>query len=355
MKTKKIISMLLSVVVMSALAVGCGTKTPTPVETPAGTETPAETPPATTESKKIGVLIYKFDDTYISSVRQALEALDKADDSYEFVMQDGQNNQGTQNDQLDNLISQGVSALVVNIVDIGAAQNVIDKAKTANLPVIFFNREPDSKVLSAYDKARFVGTKPEEAGIIQGEMMATLFADKKYDRNGDGVIQYVLLHGGLDNPEAVARSTFSVKTMEEKGIKTEELAMQVADWDNEKAKTAVDGWLQKHEADIDLVIANNDGMASGAISSLKAMGYNTGDATKYIPVFGVDATEDAKNLIKEGSMAGTVMQDAAGMAKGISDLAKNVANGKDFLDGTKYEYDESKISVRIPYQAYTGK
>lgn len=340
MKIKKLVSVLLAIVVMSVVAVGCGNK---------------DADSGSGDAKKVGVLIYKFDDTYVSSVRQALEALDKDDANIELVMQDGQDNQGMQNDQLDNLISQKVSALLVNIVDIGAAQNVIDKAKAADIPVIFFNREPDKDVLKQYEKARFVGTKPEEAGVIQGEMMAELFADAKYDRNGDGMINYVLLHGGTDNPEAVARSEFSVKTMNEKGIKTDELAMQIASWDNEKAKNAMDGWLQKDEANIDLVIANNDGMASGAISSLKAIGYNMGDDTKYIPVFGVDATEEAKVLIKEKAMAGTVMQDGAGMAKALFALGMNAANGKDFIDGTSYKYDDSEISVRIPYQAYTAE
>lgn len=338
MKIRKLVSVLLAVALMSVVAVGCGEKDE-----------------GSADAKKIGVLIYKFDDTYISSVRQALEALDTEDGDIELLMQDGQDNQGMQNDQLDNLISQNVRALLVNIVDIGAAQNVIDKAMEADIPVVFFNREPDKEVLKQYEKARFVGTQPEEAGIIQGEMMAELFADKKYDRNGDGKINYVLLHGGTDNPEAVARSEYSVKTMNEKGIETEELAMQIASWDNEKAKNAMDGWLQKDEANIDLVIANNDGMASGAISSLKAIEYNMGDESKYIPVFGVDATEEAKVLIAEKAMAGTVMQDGVGMAKALFELGKNAANGKDFIDGTSYEYDDSDISVRIPYQAYTAE
>lgn len=338
MKIKKIFSVLLTILMVSLVVVGCGSKED-----------------GSDGGKKIGVLIYRFDDTYISSVRQALQALDTEDGEVELVMQDGQNNQGTQNDQLDNLISQGMSALLVNIVDIGAAQNVIDKAEAAKIPVVFFNREPDANVLKQYDKARFVGTQPEEAGVIQGEMMAELFADDKYDRNGDGKISYVLLHGGADNPEAVARSEFSVKTMNEKGIETEELAMQIADWDNEKAKNAMDGWLQRDQANIELVIANNDGMASGAIAALKAIGFNSGDESKYIPVFGVDATEEAKVLISEKSMAGTVMQDAQGMAKALMELGKNAAMEKDFLEGTSYEYDASEISVRIPYQPFSGE
>lgn len=298
-----------------------------------------------------GVLIYKYDDAYISTVRQALEAEAKGTNIV-LDMQNGEGDQAKQNDQIDVLIQKEVDVLIVNIVDIGAAKSAIDKAEEAGIPVVFFNREPDEAVLKAYDKARFVGTKPEEAGIIQGEMMAEVWEEGKYDRTGDDVLQYVMLQGQADNPEAVARTEFSVKTLNDKGVKTEELGLQIADWDNDKAYAAVESWLGKLEDKIEFIIANNDGMASGAISALQNAGYNKGDADKYIPVFGVDATDDAKDLISKGYMTGTVKQDGEGMAKAVFAIAKNAAEGKDFLDGTDYKYDETGISVRIPYQAY---
>lgn len=301
---------------------------------------------------QVGVLIYKYDDTYISTVRQALEAEAKNDAEIELLMNDGQGNQATQNDQIDILIEKKVDALVVNIVDIGAAKSAIDKAEAAGIPVVFFNREPDIDVTKSYDKARFVGTKPEEAGIIQGEMMAEVWNEGGYDRNDDNVMQYVMLKGDADNPEAIARTEYSIRTLNEAGIKTEELGLQVANWDNDKANQAVEAWLAKDGDRIEFVIANNDGMASGAISALQNAGYNTGNDDKYIPVFGVDATDEAKSLIEKKEMTGTVKQDGEGMAKAVFALAVNAANGKDFTEGTDYAYDESGISVRIPYQAY---
>src|SRR5690625_3886893 len=142
-------------------------------------------------------------------------------------MNNGQGDQSIQNDQIDILIERQVDALVVNIVDIGAAQSVIDKAKEAGIPVVFFNREPDTDVIKSYDMARFVGTKPKEAGIIKGEMMAEVWKEGDYDRNGDGVMQYVMLKGDADNPEAIARTEYSIKTLNEAGIETEELGLQV--------------------------------------------------------------------------------------------------------------------------------
>jgi methyl-galactoside transport system substrate-binding protein len=175
----------------------------------------------------------------------------------------------------------------------------------------------------------------------------------KYDRNGNGKLDYVMLHGGLDNAEAIARTEYSVKTIEEAGIEVNEIGMQIANWDSEKAKNAMDAWLAKNMDDIDVVIANNDGMAIGAINSLKASGFNSGDAEKHILVFGVDATEEAKEAIAQKSMDGTVLQDADAMAKALAEIARNAGQGKDFLEGLDYEWDESGVAVRIPYQPYT--
>ncbi len=332
---KKFLTMLLVVAMLAAVGVGCSQKAPT-----------------SSDKLQIGVLIYKYDDTYISTVRQALEAEAKGDAEIELLMNDGQGDQAKQNDQIDILIQKKVDALIVNIVDIGAAKSVIEKAEAEGIPVIFFNREPDTDVVKSYDKARFVGTKPEEAGIIQGEMMAEVWNEGIYDRNDDNIMQYVMLKGDADNPEAIARTEYSVKTLNEAGIETEELGLQVANWDNDKANQAMEAWLAKDGDRIEFVIANNDGMASGAVSALQNAGYNTGDSEKYIPVFGVDATEEAISLIEKGVMEGTVKQDGEGMAKAVFALAKNVAQGKDFLEGTSYEYDETGVAVRIPYQAY---
>lgn len=302
----------------------------------------------------VGVLFYKYDDTYISSVRQALEEVSSNSD-IELILNDSQGDQATQNDQLDVLIQQGVSALLVNIVDTGAVQTVIDKAKEADIPVIFFNREPDQGVLSSYEKARFVGTTPEEAGEIQGEMALNVWNnDPTYDKNGDGILNYVMLMGDAENPEAIARTKFSVSTINGGGIETNELGQQVANWDADAANTAVSAWIAREGDNIEMVLANNDSMASGAIAALQAAGYNDG-GDEFIPVFGVDATDEAKQLIKDGYMSGTVEQDAVGMAEAIFALSVNAAEGNDFLEGTEYEYDETSISIRIPYQEYSGE
>ena len=131
----------------------------------------------------LGVSFYQYADTYISSVRQALEGVASDDGEVSLQLNDAQGDQATQNDQLDILIEQGVGSLAVNIVDVGAIQTVLDKAQTAELPIVFFNREPDQDILQSYDNARFIGTRPEEAGILQGEMAVEMWeANPDWDK-----------------------------------------------------------------------------------------------------------------------------------------------------------------------------
>lgn len=136
--------------------------------------------------------------------------------------------------------------------------------------------------MDSYDKAWYVGTVSKESGVIQGEVIAKEW-DKnkeKWDKNGDGKIQYVMLKGEPGYPDAEARSEYSIKTLNEKGIETEELVIDTAMWDAAKATEKMDAWLAKFGDKIEFVICNNDGMASGAVASLEKEEYFSGDKFK---------------------------------------------------------------------------
>ena len=343
-KVKKLLTMAMATIMVTASLAGCGAKE----ETGSGDA-------AAGDKIKVGVFLYKFDDTYISTVRQNLEKIaGENSDKVEFTFYDGKGDQATQNDGIDTLLQKDVDLLLVNLVDTGAAPTVIEKIKAADKPVVLFNREPSADSIKAYDKAIFVGTNAKEAGVMQGEILADVWNKdtKAIDKNGDGVLQYVMLKGEPDNPEAVARTQYSVSTLNDKGIKTEELALQVANWQQDLAQNATEAWFSKFGDKIEAVIANNDGMAQGAIAALQAQGYNNGDAAKTIPVVGVDATAAAQDLIGKGFMLGSVLQDAEGMAKALYETGMNLAGGKNAIEGTEYKFDDTGIAVRIPYQQY---
>ncbi|MBB6215245.1 methyl-galactoside transport system substrate-binding protein [Anaerosolibacter carboniphilus] len=336
---KKFLVLVLALAMVLSLA-ACGAKQPAEPAAPA--EGPAANP-------KIGVTIYKFDDNFMSFVRRAIEtgAKDKAD----LVLNDSQNNQATQNEQVDMMISKGVKSLAINLVDPQAAPTIIEKAKAAGLPVIFFNKEPDASALASYDKAWYVGTTSSESGVMQGKIVADSWkANPAWDKNKDGKIQYVLLKGEPGHPDAEARTKFVIDEVKNAGIEVEELELQTGMWDSVKGKELVDAWLAKHGDKIEYVIANNDAMALGAVSSLQANGYFTGD--KFMPVVGVDAIPDALEQVKAGTMVGTVLNDAKNQGGATLELALNAANGKDPLEGTQWTLDDKK-AVRVPYVGIT--
>ena len=160
----------------------------------------------------VSVFYYTYGDTYISSVRTALDAsLEAAGIPYQDY--DSNNSQTTQTEQVTTAIAKGTSLLVVNLVDSGsddAAKNIIEQASAQNIPVIFFNRSVSEEVVSGYDKCVFVGTDYEMAGHMQGEMIGEyLMANfEEVDLNGDGQISYVMFKGQEGNAEAIARTQF---------------------------------------------------------------------------------------------------------------------------------------------------
>ena len=291
---------------------------------------------------RIGVTIYKYDDNFMSLMRQEIEKEAKAVGGVDLLMNDSQNAQSIQNDQVDVLISKGVKALAINLVDPAAAPTIIGKAKPEGIPVVFFNKDPGDKAIGSYDKAYYVGTNPQESGVIQGELIAKHWkANPAYDLNKDGKIQYVMLKGEPGHPDAEARTKYSVEQINKLGIQTEELFVDTGMWDAALAKDKVDAWLSSSKANsIEVVIANNDGMAMGALEAAKAHG-------KKLPIFGVDALPEVLQLISKGEIAGTVLNDGVNQGKAVVHLSKNLAADKAATEGTKWELKEKVL--RIPY------
>lgn len=325
------------------------------------------------------VFWYTFADVYLSSVRSALNsALDAKGIAY--VDQDANATQATQTDQITTAVASGPSALIVNICETGAdgiAQNVVDTAKEASLPLIFFNRSVSQEVVESYDKAVFVGTDYEQAGIMQGQMIGDYLVANydAVDLNGDGVIQYVMFKGDEANQEAIARTQYGVEDADKVLVAAgkPELAFyddsnankylvdQNGTWSNQASFDYMQTILAQYNAEngnmVELVICNNDDMALGAVNALTNAGYNTGvEGDPVIPVFGVDATDTAKELIAAGRMTGTIKQDAEGMADAIATITDNLVNGKAAFEGLNESYViEGTWRVNIPYGVYTGE
>ena len=243
---------------------------------------------------EISVFYYTFSDAYISTVRSAMDKILK-DGGYTYNDYDANGNQTTQTEQVQTALAKGSSLLIVNVVDTGsndAAQNIINLAKAQNVPVIFFNRSVDQSVIESYDKCVFVGTDYEQAGHMQGQLIGEYLVSNydKLDLNGDGKISYVMFKGQEGNMEAIARTKYGVEDANavlkkagrpdlmfyDAANKNKYLVDQDGLWSSAAAtnymSTALAQYTESNKNMIELVIANNDEMALGAISALQTAG-----------------------------------------------------------------------------------
>jgi methyl-galactoside transport system substrate-binding protein len=306
---------------------------------------------------KIGVSIYKFDDTFMSYVRGKIESEAKAA-STTISVQDGQGDQSKQNDITDLFLTQGYNSLAINMVEPASANVLIQKAAAKKVPLVLFNREPGDLDLAKFPNVYYVGAKAQESGTMEGTIAANYWKKTPAaDKNKDGVMQYVMLIGDPANTDAKYRTEFSIKAVKAAGIKVEELAADTAMWQRGDAQNKMQAWLAKFGDKIEMVFANNDDMALGAIEALKAAGYFT--AGKYMPVVGVDATPPALDALKQGTLLGTVLNDAVNQGKATYDLAAQLGAGAKTLktvaplankDGTP---DANGHYVWVPYQMVT--
>ncbi len=396
---KKILSLLLAGAMVFGLA-ACSNDAQQDTESPAGnsqavSEAPASSAPEAGEAN-VAVFYYNYSDAFIASVRAELDAvLDSAGITYQDY--DSNGSQATQNEYISTALSNGANILLVNLVDTGsmdAANAIIEQAAAVGAQVVFFNRavEADGQegtVLNAHENVAFVGTDAPEAGHLQGQMIGEYLTENfdAVDLNGDGKISYAMFMGQVGNVEAIYRTQYSVEDanalLAENGHGTADdpalvyfdasntdmyQADQAGNWSAQAAMEYMQTNLsQYNEANgnmIEVVICNNDNMAEGAISALQAAGYNNGEGTTTIPVFGVDATDSAKALIADGYMTGTVEQSATGMANALLGMVQNLSSGSSMDDSVSdvvaTDTELYSVATDIPnklyvaYSAYTG-
>lgn len=287
---------------------------------------------------RIGVALYAQDDTFISTIMQDFqwitqEAERDGEWKINLSIADGGRNQTAQMEQIDRFISRGYDVLCVNIVDRTAAAVVADKAEEAGIPLIFFNRQPVKEDLQRWEKIYYVGARAEEGGTLQGRLVLDAWRKRreKLDRNGDGALQYAVLEGEPGHQDTLLRTEYSIQALAEAGIEIEKVAGDTANWSRGEAVAKVRQWLEKVEKGIEVIFSNNDDMALGAIDAFQEAGLP-------LPlIVGVDATAPALEAVKEGTLYGTVLNDAEGIAGEMMELALTLARNEAPAEDLKIE------------------
>ncbi|WP_396136442.1 substrate-binding domain-containing protein [Clostridium sp. SHJSY1] len=203
-------------------------------------------------------------------------------------------------------------------------------------------------------RAVIVTGDAEQAGSLQGKILADIWKSNTatIDRNKDNILQYSMLQGSLNNASTILRSKNSIKSINSEGIKTNELSSTVCNWNKECAKINIETSFITLGNKIEAIISNNDEMAIGAIEALQKYGFNKNDKLKYIPIVGIGGLGKAKELIDQGIMAGTVIEDLTAQANAIYNVGMNLVSGKYSLDGTNLKFDETGMTIKIPYYKY---
>ena len=302
-------------------------------------------------SLRIGVSLYRGDDTFINNIRQELEACAK---EYEqetgtkvrLDIQDAKGSQYTQNDQVERFISLECDALCINLVDRTAATNIIDRAMEGNVPVVFFNRQPVEEDMNRWDELYYVAAGARESAVLQGRIVADRYRrdPDSLDLNGDGVVSYVLLEGESSHQDSLIRTEWSIRTLKDAGVPIERITGGIANWERSQASALMEQWLLEYPDAIELVISNNDDMALGAIDAMERAGVSG------IKVVGIDGTTPGLQAVEDGKMMGTVSSDKEAYAKAIFEIAAAKALGEELpenivLEDGKYYSTPQRIVV----------
>lgn len=310
------------------------------------------------DEKILGAGIYSASDNFNSYIGKAIT--NACDGIFKTNIEDGQNDQSTQNNQVDTMLAKGASVVAVSVCDVTAAPTLIQKCKDAgNVPIIFFNKEiTDYDVINSYENAyQVTSTGGDYGASIQAQMVIDYWKEHpEMDKNGDGKLQLVYLMGDPGHTASQPRCDYLKSTIEDAEIEIDLLAEDTGMWVTATAKEKMDAWVSKYGDEIECCVAGNDAMALGALSAVEAAGFNTDgeESSKYIPIYGIDALPEILSKIESGEITGSVLQDAKTQGQTIVKMAENLTSGKDAVDGIEgVETEEEAKAVRVPYQAIT--
>lgn len=258
-------------------------------------------------------------DQYLQSVTDAINAQGKKL-GIEIKSYNADGNIQTQLNDVDNLISQKVDAIILDPFDRDGLNAAVDKIKKAGIPLV---ETVASTTNTKYDV--YVGSKDEDAGKIQAEYVAKNIGEKG---------KMVLLLGPIGQSGELGRLKGLQDNLLSKYPDWKVLAKQTGNWSRDQGMKIMEDWLQRYK-DIDVVAAQNDEMALGALAAIDKAG-----KTGKIKVLGVDAEPDAAQAILDGKMTMTVFQDAKSQGTEAVNVAQGLVKGKHYSQEDIIPYTE---------------
>ena len=319
----------------------------------------------TEHDPQAGLILYRESDPFIETFARKVEEF--SDGILELTTIDSENSQILQNEQIiEYQKTHDPKLMIINPVDRLSTYSLIRKQKELDVPVIFFNREPLKKDLDLWDQAYYVGARAEQSGALQAELIMELFGGdpedlNRFDRNGDDRIQALILKGEPGHQDAEIRTEEVVRVFTEHGYRIDTV-IDDADWEYATAYEHVETLLKEYGDTVEVILSNNDAMALGAIDRMREEGYfadSNGnglidpDDQMWIPVVGIDGIADAVEMIKQGYLYGTVINDSERQARAIIELTEYILGTRSLEELNFQLVDDSYIWV--DYQVFTLK
>jgi inositol transport system substrate-binding protein len=297
MLVRKLNTFLVSIVIVVLLA-ACAAPAAQPTEPASG---------GGGDKITIGVTM-KFDDLWLTTLRDAMSEYAATQPDVELVMVDSKEDVATQLAQVENFVTQKVDAIVVIAANTDAADPMTKAAQDAGIPLLYVNRLPSNLP----EGISYVGSESIQAGIMQAEWIAEQLGGKG---------NVVIMNGDLAQ-EAAQKRTEGEKQVFAKYPDIKIIREDTGNWSRDQGLALMENWLASGDQ-IDAVASNNDEMAIGAIQAIDAAG-KLGE----IIVGGVDASPDALQEMDKKRLNVTVFQNAKGQGEGGIKVAIALAKGE---------------------------
>lgn len=276
-----------------------------------------------------------FDDQFQSGFRIIMEGQAEELGGITLDMQDAANDVSTANNKLDAALTKGTDVVAICAPDRESTETMAQKCDADGVPAVFFNMEPMESTMESYDNIWYVGAEAAQSGEMCAQVLINYWNENTEiaDKNGDGVLQLVILQGEIGQQDVQLRTQAYEDTLKAQGIDYEILAMDTANWDQAQALDKMNAWITAYGIDgIEGVLCNNDSMAMGAVQACINNGYNSGDPEKFVPIVGIDANIDALEAMKAGSLLGTVLNDRQNQSIAIINVIKAVNAGQEITE-----------------------
>lgn len=268
-------------------------------------EPPQWAKPSNSGNKKeftIGLSVSTLNNPFFVSLKKGIEKEAKKR-GMKVIIVDAQNDSSKQTSDVEDLIQQGVDALLINPTDSSAISTAVESANAVGVPVVTIDRSAEQGK---------VETLVASDNVKGGEMAATFIADKL----GKGAKVAEL--EGVPGASATRERGSGFHNIADQKLQV--VTKQSADFDRTKGLTVMENLLQGHP-DIQAVFAHNDEMALGALEAINSSG-------KDILVIGFDGNKDALASIKDGKLSATVAQQPELIGKLATEAADDILHGK---------------------------